>query len=196
MIISLLILILAFSVSGFVPRSNRKIFAFCLLARTSISLINVALSGNFIGASVDANSFFVRSIFNIANISNLDWSLAFADGVSFFVNINTVLQFLNGEPSFLLAHMLSILISSLCMLLLVKTYYLFPQSTLSGGNTLLLLYSFTPSIILYRVLSFAKLAVFVLVVHDLCASSPCYKRIKLFFFFGLSLPCVGLRFIQ
>lgn len=150
MIISPFLLLFAFLLSRFVPRPNRQVFVVCLLARLSISFLNIALEGNLIGAAVDANSFYLRSILNVNSLANLDWSNVFIGGVSFFVNINSILQFLNGEPSFILAHMLSILISSLCMVLLVKTFYLFPQATLKGGNILLLLYSFTPSVLLYQ----------------------------------------------
>jgi len=150
MIISLFLLLFAFLFSSLVPSSSRKVFLVCLLSRLSISLLNIVSEGNFIGASVDANSFYLKSISNVNSIANLDWSKVFNDGVSFFVNINSILQFLNGEPSFFLAHMLSILISSLCMVLLVKTYFLFPHATLNGSNTLLLLYSFTPSTLTYQ----------------------------------------------
>ena len=150
MMLSFFLLLVAFLSSKLVPVASRTIFVICVLSRICISLLNVESGGNFIGASVDANSFYLESILSIHSITSLGWSDAFRDGTSLFVNINSILQFLNGQPSFFLAHTLSILISSLCMVLLVKTYFLFPQATLKGSSTLLLLYSFTPSVLCFQ----------------------------------------------
>lgn len=150
MIISFFLLLFSFLSSRLVHASSRKVFVICLLMRICIALLNVVSGGSFLGASVDANSFYLKSISNIGSFSIFDFSQALNDGSTFFININSLLQFLNGEPSFFLAHTLSILTSSLCMVLLVKTYFLFPQATLKGSNTLLLLYTLTPSILFYQ----------------------------------------------
>ena len=85
MIISFFLLLFSFLFSRLVHGSTRKVFVICLLTRICISLLNVESGGNFIGASVDANSFYLKSILNISSFSIFDFSQALFDGITFLL---------------------------------------------------------------------------------------------------------------
>ncbi len=142
------LILLAFAIGNTLPKTVRASFRWAMLARLSISVANVALEGQMIGADADAQGFFSRAVERSSNLESLSWDLAqLFDGTHGFINVHALLQGLFGGPDFLLSHAFSLLGGAACLVVLAKTWLLlFPENT-QGLTRLLLIYSFTPSVL-------------------------------------------------
>lgn len=139
---------LAFAIGNTLPKTVRASFRWAMLARLSVSVANVALEGQMIGADADAQGFFNRAVERSSNLESLSWDiLELFDGSNGFINVHALLQGLLGGPDFFLSHAFSLLGAAGCLVVLAKTWLLlFPQNN-QGLARLLLIYSFTPSVL-------------------------------------------------
>ena len=139
---------LAFAIGNTLPKTVRASFRWAMLARLCISVANVALEGQMIGADADAQGFFNGAVKRSSNLESLSWNLVeLFNGTNGFINVHALLQGLFGGPDFFLSHAFSLLGAAGCLVVLAKTWLLlFPQNT-QGLTRLLLIYSFTPSVL-------------------------------------------------
>lgn len=142
------LILLAFAIGNTLPKTVRASFRWAMLARLSVSVANVALEGQMIGANEDANAFFGKAVERSSNLESLSWNLVeLFNGSNGFINVHALLQGLFGGPDFFLSHAFSLLGAAGCLVVLAKTWLLlFPQNT-QGLTRLLLIYSFTPSVL-------------------------------------------------
>jgi hypothetical protein len=147
MLLAFILLVLAFSISLSLPRKARTFFLFSMVARLGISIANVVLEGNMIGADTDAQTFFSQAVYLSANIRSLDWDLSILlNGTEGFINIHALLQLVGG-PDFFLSHAFSLLGAAVGLWLLAQSWLLlFPQGKKYLG-WVIFLYTFYPSIL-------------------------------------------------
>ncbi|MFM6155751.1 MAG: hypothetical protein ACKPE3_22600, partial [Sphaerospermopsis kisseleviana] len=69
------------------PRKALNPFLFSMVARLGISIANVVLEGNMIGADADAQDFFSEAVYLSDNIQYLNWDLdVLFNGTEGFIN--------------------------------------------------------------------------------------------------------------
>jgi hypothetical protein len=146
---SLFILLLVLLIPFTLPRASRSAFLVVMFARLFVSLANVWLDGQMIGADADANKFFEDAVSRSSDLQSLDWSIDLLfGGTHAFVNVHAILQAILGGPDFFLSHTFSLLGSAACLWLLVKIWYLLSLGKKRKGIwSLLVIYSFIPSVL-------------------------------------------------
>jgi hypothetical protein len=146
---SLFILLLVFLIPFTLPRASRSAFFLVMVVRLLVSLANVWLDGQMIGADADANKFFEDAVSRSSDLQSLDWSIDLLfGGTHAFVNVHAILQGVLSGPDFFLSHTFSLLGSAACLWMIVKIWYLLSQAKKRKGIfTLLVMYSIIPSVL-------------------------------------------------
>ncbi|PNK21410.1 hypothetical protein CEP07_01750 [Cylindrospermopsis raciborskii S01] len=147
MLLAFILLLLVFSIGLSLPRKALKPFLFSMVARLGISIANVVLKGNMIGADADAHAFFSQAVYLSANMHSLNWDLnVLLNGTEGFINVHALVQFVGG-PDFFLSHAFSLLGAAVGLWLLTQSWLLlFPQGKKYLGRVILL-YTLYPSIL-------------------------------------------------
>ncbi|MCX5815297.1 MAG: hypothetical protein NTX75_03515 [Proteobacteria bacterium] len=144
----IIITIIAFALGNTLPRFARKAFRLAMLARLSISVLNVMMAGGMIGAGQDANYLYSLAIEGSSNIENLEWGLgALFGGLNGLRNIHALIQWALGGESFFLAHAFSLLGAALCLIIISKIWLLLVPTEYKKLPYVLLIYSLLPSVI-------------------------------------------------
>lgn len=144
----IIIIIIAFALGNTLPRFARKAFRLAMLARISISVLNVMMGGQMIGADGDANGVYLHAIERSSNIEDLTWDLGtLSSGISGLMNVHALIQWALGGDSFFLAHSVSLLGAALCLILISKSWLLLVPSENKRLPYVLLIYSLLPSVL-------------------------------------------------
>jgi hypothetical protein len=147
----IIIVIIAFALGNTLPRFARNAFRLAILARLSVSVLNVMMDGQMIGAKVDANSFYEVAIGLSSNIENLTWDIgSLLIGTNGFVNVHALIQWALGGESFFLAHSFSLLGAALCLILISKIWPLLVPTEYKRLPYVLLIYSLLPSVLSFQ----------------------------------------------
>lgn len=147
----IIIIIIAFALGNALPRFARNAFRVAMLARLSVSVLNVMQGGQMIGADADANGFYETAIERSWNIENLTWDLGtFFNGAHGFLNVHALIQWALGGPSFLLAHAFSLLGAALCLILISKIWLLLVPTEYKRLPYIFLIYSLLPSVLTFQ----------------------------------------------
>jgi len=142
---------IAFALGNTLPRFARNAFRVAMLARLSVSVLNVMQHGQMIGAEADANRFYWTSIERSWNIENLTWDVGkLFDGTYGFMNVHALIQWAFGVESFFLAHTVSLLGAALCLILISKIWLLLVPTEYKRLPYVLLIYSLLPSVLCYQ----------------------------------------------
>jgi len=144
----IIIVIIAFALGNTLPRFARNAFRLAMLARLSISVLNVMMDGQMIGAEGDANTFYLVAIELSSNIANLAWDFGtLFSGIRGFLNVHALIQWALGGESFFLAHSFSLLGAALCLILISKIWLLLVPTEYKRLPYVLLIYSLLPSVL-------------------------------------------------
>jgi hypothetical protein len=148
----IIIIIIAFALGNTLPRPARNGFRLAMLARLSVSILNVMKSGKMIGADADANRFYSMIIDGSSNIATLKWDIdtLISSGIDGFINVNALIQWALGSESFFLAHSLSLLGASVCLILISKIWLLLVPTEHKILPYVLLIYSLLPSVLSFQ----------------------------------------------
>lgn len=140
---------IAFALGNVLPRHARNAFRLAMLARLSISVLNIMMDGQMIGADVDANRMYGIALERSSNVEDLKWdipSLLFQD-INAFTNIHALIQWALGGDSFFLAHTFSLLGGAFCLILISKIWLLLMPTESTRLPYVLLIYSLLPSVL-------------------------------------------------
>ncbi len=141
------IVITAFSLGNILPRFARKAFFLAMFARLSISVLNVIMSGQMIGADADANRYYEEAVELSSNINDLTWDIQLLFSGWGFTNMHALIQWALGGGSFFLAHAFSLLGAALCLILISKIWLLLVPEEYKRLPYVLLIYSLLPSVL-------------------------------------------------
>ena len=142
---------LSYSVLYLFPIRARRAF-FIVLTIHAFIILFYAYSGlEIIGSTEDADSFYKHAIEKSKDISNLNWSIsALSNGHEFFKNMHALLQYHLSGPEKILSYSTSLIVWSLCTLILARLYLSFCKDDFDGLNVLIYLFSLTPSILIFN----------------------------------------------
>ncbi|MFA5181822.1 MAG: hypothetical protein WC405_10915 [Syntrophales bacterium] len=144
----IIIIIVTFVLGNTLPRFARNAFRLAMLARVSVSVLNVMLDGKMIGASGDASGVVAIAAERSANIENLVWDIGtLFNGVDGFWNVHALIQWALGGDSFLLAHAFSLLGAAFCLIIISKIWFLLVPTEYKRLPYVLLIYSLIPSVL-------------------------------------------------
>lgn len=150
MIGGLFFIALSYGLVYFINRKNALVFFLSISAHLTLSLSNFALNGQLPGADADAQTFYLKMDSVASDLSFLNFEYPdILNGSLFFINIYGLIQFIFGGPSFFLAHMISLLGSSLCLLFVHKICVLVGVAS-KKINSVIFFYTFTPGVLLYQ----------------------------------------------
>jgi len=144
------IVIVAFALGNTLPKFARNAFRLAMLARLSISVLNVMMEGGMIGANADASFFYSNAVERSSSIEDLAWdlvSLLGVRGMDAFSNIHALMQWISGGASFFLAHAFSLLGAALCLIIISKIWLLLVPAEYKRLPYILLIYSILPSVL-------------------------------------------------
>jgi len=151
MIFGIVVILLSYAVSFFLPKETQKSYLVAFCFHAAIILFYAYSGTNMIGASEDASSFYNHAIERSANINNLDWSISkLSNGHDFFKNIHAVLQHFFSGPNKLLSYSTTLLAWSLGLLFLSKIYLSICRNDFKGLDIVICIYSFSPSILIFH----------------------------------------------
>ena len=165
MLFAFIIFLLSYGIAYFLPYNVRFSYFVVLTAHTMIVLVYAYSGIEFIGATEDADSFYKHAISRSLDIGSLHWDIrTLSNGHDLFKNLHALLQYFFGGPSKILSYSTALFAEALCLLLLVKTYYLINKDDYFGANIIVYLYGLLPSILLFHsyLLREVWLALFVL----------------------------------
>ncbi|MCX6224415.1 MAG: hypothetical protein NTV01_06630 [Bacteroidia bacterium] len=144
----IIIIIIAFALGNTLPRFARNAFRLAMLARLSVSVLNVMLGGQMIGADADANGIYAKAVERSSNIGDLKWDPdTLFNGMDGIWNVHALIQWALGGESFLLAHAFSLLGAALCLIIISKIWLLLVPAEYKKLPYVLLIYSLLPSVL-------------------------------------------------
>ena len=141
----IIIIIIALALGNTLPRFARNAFRLAMLARLSVSALNIMMDGHMIGAAQDANVLYANAVERSSDIENLEWG--FSTGVNALTNVHALIQWALGGESFFLAHSFSLLGAALCLILISKIWLLLVPTEYKKLPYVLLIYSLLPSVL-------------------------------------------------
>jgi hypothetical protein len=163
MIFGISLFVFSYLIAFFFPKEVRTSFLLVLTVHAAIILLYSFFPISFIGSTEDAQSFYNHAIEKSLllnengsfdspiNNQSLNWSISnLSNGVEFFKNFHTLLQYYFSGPEKLLSNSTTLLAWSFCSLLLGKIYLTISKDDFDGASILIYLFSLTPSILIFN----------------------------------------------
>ena len=177
MFISIILILLTLFLSKYLPKKLRFFYCLGIFIRISVAILNTTIG--FPGGRSDALRFFRFSLsledyFDLYNLYEMSALKSLIIGTKTYVYIHYFLQKISIVPSFFASHCLSILVSGISILFIIKTYFLLNNSTLKGARLILIIYSLCPTLITNQ--TFVLRECFQTLVITMLIFCPIYMR--------------------
>lgn len=197
MIFGLFVIALSYGITLLFPKEVRKSFLIVLSLHALIILFYTYSGIDFIGATEDADSFYKHAIERSSDISHLNWSIhSLSNGHDFFKNMHAILQYYFSGPEKLISYSTTLLIWSLCALILIKIYLFICQDDFNGASIVTYIYALTPSILIFHsyLLREVWLTLFILCIIYLALNLNNQKKNLLRIFLILLIALISILF--
>ncbi len=177
MFIGIILILLTLFLSKYLPKKLRFFYCLGIFIRISVAILNTNIG--LPGGRGDALRFFrlslsIKDYFDYYNLYEKSGLKSLIIGTKTYVYFHHFLQKISIIPSFFASHCLSILISGISILFIIKTYFLLNNSTLKGARSILIIYSLCPTLITNQ--TFVLRECFQTLVITMLIFCPIYMR--------------------